>query len=155
MSDPMLTDLLASYVPRLIQNRIVVDPAPIEAPVSEEFQAAVLFADISGFTRLTEGLAERGPQGVETLARILNEYFGQLIDIVHRIWRGCGQVRGRCRDRHLEHRARPDHSRLRLWDACSHHPGRPVAMDHARCRMCAGHPPAPLQLQGGRHHPLS
>lgn len=83
MSDPMLTDLLASYVPRLIQNRIVVDPAPIEAPVSEEFQAAVLFADISGFTRLTEGLAERGPQGVETLARILNEYFGQLIDIVH------------------------------------------------------------------------
>src|SRR6185503_10190210 len=46
-------------------------------------QAAVLFADISGFTSLTEGLVERGPAGVENLARILNEYFGQLIDIVH------------------------------------------------------------------------
>jgi class 3 adenylate cyclase/tetratricopeptide (TPR) repeat protein len=83
MPNPALTELLASYVPRLIQNRVISDPAPIEAPVSENFQAAVLFADISGFTRLTEGLAERGPAGVETLARILNEYFGQLIDIVH------------------------------------------------------------------------
>ena len=83
MSNPALTELLASYVPRLIQNRVISDPAPIEAPVSENFQAAVLFADISGFTRLTEGLAERGPAGVETLARVLNEYFGQLIDIVH------------------------------------------------------------------------
>ena len=83
MSNPALTELLASYVPRLIQNRVISDPAPIEAPVSEDFQAAVLFADISGFTRLTEGLAQRGPVGVETLARILNEYFGQLIDIVH------------------------------------------------------------------------
>ena len=83
MSNPALTELLASYVPRLIQNRVISDPAPIAAPVSEDFQAAILFADISGFTRLTEGLAERGPTGVEDLARILNEYFGQLIDIVH------------------------------------------------------------------------
>src|SRR5512145_50723 len=83
MSNPALTELLASYVPRLIQNRVLSDPAPIEAPVSEDFQAAVLFADISGFTRLTEQLAERGPAGVETLARLLNEYFGQLIDIIH------------------------------------------------------------------------
>lgn len=83
MSNPALADVLASYVPRLIQNRIIADPSPIEFPVSDELQAAVLFADISGFTRLTERLAERGPTGVETLARVLNEYFGQLIDIIH------------------------------------------------------------------------
>ena len=83
MPNPALTELLASYVPRLIQNRVAVDPSPIEVPVSEDMQAAVLFADISGFTLLTEHLAERGPAGVETLARILNEYFGQLIDIIH------------------------------------------------------------------------
>src|SRR5512139_300697 len=83
MPNPALTELLASYVPRLIQNRVAANPSPIEVPVSEEMQAAVLFADISGFTLLTERLAERGPTGVETLARILNEYFGQLIDIVH------------------------------------------------------------------------
>src|SRR5215208_506715 len=83
MSNLALTELLASYVPKLIQNRIIADPSPIESPVAEEFQAAILFADISGFTLLTERMAERGPTGVEILARILNEYFGQLIDIIH------------------------------------------------------------------------
>lgn len=83
MSNPALAEVLASYVPKLIQKRIVADPVPIESPLAEEFQAAVLFADISGFTLLTERLAERGPSGVEALARILNEYFGQLIDIIH------------------------------------------------------------------------
>ena len=83
MSNPALTEVLASYVPRLIQHRIIADPSPIDAPVAEELHASLLFADISGFTLLTERLAERGPTGVEALARILNEYFGQLIDIIH------------------------------------------------------------------------
>src|ERR671922_1005103 len=83
MSNLALAELLASYVPKLIQNRVIADPSPIEAPVAEELQAAILFADISGFTLLTERMAEKGPTGVETLARILNEYFGQLIDIIH------------------------------------------------------------------------
>jgi len=83
MSNIALTELLASYVPKLIQNRVIADPSPIESPVAEEFQASILFADISGFTLLTERMVEKGPSGVETLARILNEYFGQLIDIIH------------------------------------------------------------------------
>ncbi len=83
MSNLALTELLASYVPKLIQNRVIANPAPIESPVAEELQAAILFADISGFTLLTERMAEKGPTGVETLARILNEYFGELIDIIH------------------------------------------------------------------------
>ena len=83
MTDPVLTEVFASYVPRLIKKRVLADPTPIESPVAEDFDAVVLFADISGFTLLTERLAKRGPAGVETLARILNEYFGQLIDIVH------------------------------------------------------------------------
>ncbi|MBV6451429.1 MAG: hypothetical protein MHPDNHAH_02167 [Anaerolineales bacterium] len=83
MSNPALAEVLASYVPKLIQKRVIADPVPIESPLVEEFQAAVLFADISGFTLLTEQLAERGPAGVEALARILNEYFGQLINIIH------------------------------------------------------------------------
>jgi len=83
MADPALTEVFSSYVPRLIKKRVLANPVPIDAPVSENFEAVVLFADISGFTLLTERLAKRGPAGVETLARILNEYFGQLIDIVH------------------------------------------------------------------------
>jgi class 3 adenylate cyclase len=83
MTNLTLADVLASYVPKLIQKRIVVDPSPIESPISEDGQAAVLFADISGFTRLTERLAESGPAGVEAIANVLNQYFGQLIDIIH------------------------------------------------------------------------
>ena len=78
-----VTELLASYVPRLIQKRVAQNPIPIDAPLAQDFQAAVMFADISGFTALTEQLAERGTAGVETLARILNDYFGQLIDLVY------------------------------------------------------------------------
>jgi class 3 adenylate cyclase/tetratricopeptide (TPR) repeat protein len=83
MTNPALADVLASYVPKLIQKRVAADPSPIESPVSEDVQAVVLFADISGFTSLTEKLAETGPAGVEAIANILNQYFGQLIDIIH------------------------------------------------------------------------
>ena len=83
MTNPALAEVLASYVPKLIQKRVAADPSPIESPVAEVIQAAVLFADISGFTHLTESLAEAGPAGVEAIANILNEYFGQLIDIVN------------------------------------------------------------------------
>ncbi len=83
MPNTALTEVLASYVPKLIQNRIIADPSPIKSPVSEQVHVAILFADISGFTLLTERLAEKGPAGVEVIARILNEYFGQLIDIIH------------------------------------------------------------------------
>jgi len=84
MTNPALADVLASYVPKLIQKRVAADPSPIESPVSEDVQAVVLFADISGFTSLTERLAETGPAGVEAIANILNQYFGQLIDIIRR-----------------------------------------------------------------------
>ncbi|MEP6896496.1 MAG: adenylate/guanylate cyclase domain-containing protein, partial [Chloroflexota bacterium] len=84
MSNASFVDLLASFVPRLIQKRALENSAPIETAFSDELYAVVLFADISGFTALTEKLAQRGPVGVETLAHILNDYFGQLIDIVHK-----------------------------------------------------------------------
>src|ERR1041384_487769 len=83
MSDSALTGLLASYVPKLIQKRVAQNPLPIDSPLARDFQAAVMFADISGFTALTERLAEKGMAGAEILARILNDYFGQLIDLVY------------------------------------------------------------------------
>ncbi len=77
-----LLDNLASYVPYVVMRGIAVDPTPISAPAEEHFPAAVLFADISGFTRLTERLVQSGPEGVEQLSNLLNSYFGRLIDIV-------------------------------------------------------------------------
>jgi predicted ATPase/class 3 adenylate cyclase len=71
---------LASYVPGLIIHGLAA--TPISAPISEHFPAAVLFADISGFTALTEHLAQQGPAGAEVLTSELNTYFGRLIDLI-------------------------------------------------------------------------
>ncbi len=79
-----LIGTLASYVPTFIKRKLAQNPAPITAPTSEQFPAAVLFADISGFTALTERLAQRGPAGAEELTSALNMYFGRLIDLITR-----------------------------------------------------------------------
>src|SRR5438045_7768809 len=46
---------------------------------------AVLFADISGFTRLTENLVQElgSYQGAEELTRLLNRVYTELIEQVH------------------------------------------------------------------------
>jgi class 3 adenylate cyclase/tetratricopeptide (TPR) repeat protein len=75
---PNLIDQLLPYVPALISSQITKSRHFPEQPSTEKFKAASLFADISGFTSITEKLAAQGPQGVELLSRILNDYFGRL-----------------------------------------------------------------------------
>ncbi|MEQ9642567.1 MAG: adenylate/guanylate cyclase domain-containing protein [Alphaproteobacteria bacterium] len=75
-------DTIASFVPDLIIGRANDDPRTIAEPISEEIRAAVLFADVSGFTKLTERLAAAGPSGAEDLTAILNSYFGEIIDTI-------------------------------------------------------------------------
>jgi len=77
---PRQSDGVFPYIPRMVLARIAESPIFPAQPTTEQFESAALFADISGFTSLTENLAARGPQGVETLSRILNEYFGRLTD---------------------------------------------------------------------------
>ncbi len=47
------------------------------------FNAASLFADISGFTKITERLAEHGKEGAEILSGIINEVFSPCIWAVY------------------------------------------------------------------------
>lgn len=77
-----LLDTLASYVPWLIAQRFVHNPTPLEEPTAERFPAAVFFADISGFTKLSSEFAKRSSDGAELLTRVLNTYFGALIDLI-------------------------------------------------------------------------
>src|SRR4051794_26002690 len=72
---------LSSYVPYVVARSFAGDPAPISTPTADRFPAAILLADISGFTPLAERLAERGPAGAEELTALLNTYFGQLVDL--------------------------------------------------------------------------
>lgn len=75
-------EMLRCYVPRLLASRFLARPAPVDAPGMERFSAAVLFADISGFTPLAERLAQRGPAGAEDLSGLLTAYFGQLTALI-------------------------------------------------------------------------
>ena len=76
------TEGLTRFVPQFLQRRIAESPAPFDTSFAERLNAAVLFADISGFTALSEKLASQGAQGVEELTQVLNAYFGRLIDII-------------------------------------------------------------------------
>lgn len=82
----MIAPMLTQFVPAFIAHQVAQNPAPLLAPRAEAWPAAVLFADIVGFTALTERLAEQGPAGAETLTHILNDYFGQLINLI--TWHG-------------------------------------------------------------------
>ena len=75
-------DTLKSYIPDILQRRIVNDPTPPNKPFIERFMAAVLFVDISGFTALTENFAAYRPSGAEDISSILNNFYGQWIKIV-------------------------------------------------------------------------
>lgn len=74
--------VLQSYVPDPIARQLAAGQPPTLAPTYDEWPAAGLVADISGFTRLTETLATRGVVGAEELSRILNGYFDQMISII-------------------------------------------------------------------------
>src|SRR5262245_46577785 len=67
----------SSLVPRFILERHAAGER------TGELGAAALFADVSGFTALTEALQSRGKEGAEALARALAFYFDPLIDAVH------------------------------------------------------------------------
>ena len=74
--------VLLSYVPRHVAEEVLLQPA--DSPIGREQrrEAVTLFADISGFTSLSERLGRVGKRGTEQLSELLNRYFGTLIDVV-------------------------------------------------------------------------
>jgi class 3 adenylate cyclase/tetratricopeptide (TPR) repeat protein len=75
-------DALAPYVPPLVLTLLMESGAPTTEASAWQFEGAVLFTDIAGFTTLTERMDEAGPAGVEELSRLLNAYFTDLISLV-------------------------------------------------------------------------
>lgn len=69
---------LISFLPR---NVIKYKISPIE---QDNFQATLLFADISGFTAMSENLSKLGKEGSEEVNRIINNYFSPLIEIIYK-----------------------------------------------------------------------
>lgn len=55
-----------------------------ELAAQREHEAAILFIDVAGFTRLSESLSARGPEGAEVLDRTISAYFDSIMDVVDR-----------------------------------------------------------------------
>jgi adenylate cyclase len=74
---------LAAYVPVTLARQILRQglPAPGQP---RQLTAATLFADISGFTAMSEELALDGPRGAEEVNRVLLLTFTGMIDLIHR-----------------------------------------------------------------------
>jgi class 3 adenylate cyclase len=75
---------MSSYVPRLVVRRLAHSQKEVECPETESYPACVMFADVSGFTSLTEKLSSSGDHGIEKLKNVLNTYFESLIGIVYK-----------------------------------------------------------------------
>lgn len=83
-------ETLAAFVPTPVANSLFTHAvAGGQSPPSprvhaERLPAAVLFADISGFTALTETLTANGPDGSEELTALLNLYLTGMIAFLKR-----------------------------------------------------------------------
>lgn len=71
---------IATYLPRYLVAQIARNPQP--GQVHGEFRyGAVMFADISGFTAMSEKLSALGKEGAEEITGIVNAYFDTMLSI--------------------------------------------------------------------------
>lgn len=81
-ADARLAEALAAYVPPLALGNLAGDFGPGAEAQDATYSGAVLFTDIAGFTSLTERMDADGPDGVEELSQVLNDYFTDLIGLI-------------------------------------------------------------------------
>src|SRR4051794_11280683 len=80
-----LAESYARFVPaRLVRHHAVGESPPTALRV-ERCRGAVLFADILGYTALTEALSRRGPEGIEHLKLALNQFFNRLETVIEEL----------------------------------------------------------------------
>jgi class 3 adenylate cyclase/tetratricopeptide (TPR) repeat protein len=58
------------------------------------FQAVALFADLSGYTAMTEAFSSLGAGGAEELGELMNRHFGAAVDVVERFGGSVGKFGG-------------------------------------------------------------
>ncbi len=75
-----LRTVLSSYLPRYLVSFITENPEPglVSAGLRH---GAVMFADVLGFTAISEKLSEFGKEGAEEITGIVNDYFDSMLMI--------------------------------------------------------------------------
>ncbi len=74
--------VLDAFVPEAVREWFVWLAEGSLHPAEHRLEGVVLFADISGFTSLTERLANRDVHGLEELSQILNDFFHPIIETI-------------------------------------------------------------------------
>lgn len=72
----------ASFLPNIVLKHLLENQSTFSSPLEIDVAAGLLFADVSGFTALTERLSGLGVRGVEQLTAYLNEFFDKMIAII-------------------------------------------------------------------------
>ena len=71
---------LALYVPGAVFEQLMKEDSALVDGITKE--CAILIADITGFTALSEKLSRVGKEGAEEITEIVNSYFSHLLDII-------------------------------------------------------------------------
>ncbi|GMH39595.1 hypothetical protein BSKO_07493 [Bryopsis sp. KO-2023] len=84
-SSNLLKETIAEHVSNESFSVAVRDlPQAALSPSMAPLKGAVMVADITGFTALTERLSKHGTAGIELLTKCMNNYFSQVIDLVQK-----------------------------------------------------------------------
>ena len=75
-------DFIPELVIQHVQRCVATSSDGVAVPSADTFTAVVMFADLSGFTVMSESLATKGGLGAENLGFWLNRYFEQLVKLV-------------------------------------------------------------------------
>lgn len=75
------TEAFKRYLPERVVEKILLNPGSAKVE-GEHRLVTVLFADLSGFTHLSEELSKQGKKGAEEITEIVNNYFTKMLDIV-------------------------------------------------------------------------
>ncbi len=122
---------IAAYLPTSVVAAILRDALPPPGR-SQWLKGAVLFADVSGFTRLAEELATDGPRGAEELNRLLRQLFDGMIAVIHRAGGSVSHFYG---DAMLVHFAEEDMTAAARAAVCAAELQRLMARHYSQVRV--------------------
>ena len=73
------TEVVLSYVPTVLAE--LVSEGGDSPPWGDMVEGTLVMADVSGFTTMSERLAEAGREGAERLTDVINGFFGRHLDL--------------------------------------------------------------------------
>ena len=81
-SSRLMSSIWLSFLPYHVAYDLVQHRDSDPTTREQRFEAVLLFADIAGFTAMSEALSQMGKPGAEALTAVLNGYFESIIGLI-------------------------------------------------------------------------